>query len=144
MVEVTLSEFCDDDCISLVGRLCKRLKHLKIVIKPESFLEQQLTDDGFLDLIDSQEKCPSLTRLDLSDCHSSGVTAKTVMSLDKIPSLARVHLRSGHFSWLQLTVRLPRQVVNRNRHVRVLEVELSPYQEEVDTFLPRSTQYLLN
>ena len=54
LVSVTLHDFCDDDTLSLVGHHCHHLSHLHISLGPESYREQQLSDDGFSDLIDIQ------------------------------------------------------------------------------------------
>ena len=54
LVSVTLHDFCDDDTLALVGHHCQHLRHLHISLGPESFSEQQLSDEGFSDLIDIQ------------------------------------------------------------------------------------------
>jgi len=134
LVDLTLNEFCDDDTLSLVGKTCRRIKNLVIIIKPESFQEQQLTDDGFLDLIDSQEKCPSLVQIDISDCFTSAITAKAIINLEKITTLIRLHVRSSHLSWLHLYQKLMRQSLRPNFSVVVLSVYLGVHQEEVSAF----------
>jgi len=134
LVDLTLNEFCDDDTISLVGKHCKKMKNLVVIIKPESFQEQQLTDDGFLDLIDSQEKYPSLARIDLSSCYTSAVTAKAIINLEKIKTLVSLHVRSSHLHWLHLYHKLLRQTLRPNTSLTVLNVELSLYPEEIAAF----------
>lgn len=134
LVDLTLNEFCDDDTISLVGKNCKKLRNLVVVIKPESFQEQQLTDDGFLDLIDSQEKSPSLVRIDLSACYTSAVTAKAIINLEKIKTLVSLHVRSSHLNWLHLYHKMLRQSLQPNLSVSVLNVELGLYPEEIAAF----------
>ena len=57
-VSVTLHDFCDDDTLALVGHHCQHLRHLRISLSPESFSEQQLSDEGFSDLIDIRKYYP--------------------------------------------------------------------------------------
>lgn len=42
----------------------------------------------------------------LQDCFSESVTSKTLISLSGIKTLTSLHLRSSHFSWIKLTLRL--------------------------------------
>jgi hypothetical protein len=55
ITHLTLNDFCDDDTISLVGKVCTALQYLRISLGPESFSEQQLSDEGFSDLIEEQQ-----------------------------------------------------------------------------------------
>ena len=55
LVSVTLHDFCDDDTLSLVGHHCHHLSHLHISLMwPQSYGAQQITDEGFSDLVDIQ------------------------------------------------------------------------------------------
>ena len=58
LVSVTLHDFCDDDTLSLVGHHCHHLTHLHIsLLGPpglQSYRKQQITDEGFSDLVDIQ------------------------------------------------------------------------------------------
>ena len=89
-----LTDFCDDDTVSLVGRHCPKLAHLTIALAPESFSEQQLSDEGFADLVESQlEQGSRLQQVRLADCYSSTISAKTVLQLSRIPTLNSLSAR---------------------------------------------------
>ena len=77
-----------------MGRHCPRLAHLTISLAPESFSEQQLSDEGFADLVESQlDRGSSLQQVQLSDCYSSTISAKTVLQLSRLPTLTSLSAR---------------------------------------------------
>ena len=68
-----------------------QIKSLCLVNSP--FQDQQLTDDGFDELIAAQEKFLTLRELDIKDCFSHSLSARTVLSLHRVTSLTSLHLR---------------------------------------------------
>jgi len=123
LVSVTLHDFCDDDTLSLVGHHCHHLSHLHISLGPESYREQQLSDDGFSDLIDIQAERGTLRELNIAECHSASVTAKTVLNLAKIPSLAILHLMLDHFKWMEISMRFLGEKFSPSKSVRTLVIK---------------------
>jgi len=123
LTRLTLRDFCDDDTVSIVGRHCPLLTHLTISLGPESFSEQQLSDEGFADLIEAQLEAPSLREVDISDCFTSAVTAKTVLNFAKLASVTRLHVMWSHFIWLDLSIRFLGAEFEQNRFVKLLSIK---------------------
>ena len=77
--------------MSIIGKHCPSLAYLSISLGPESFSEQQLSDEGFADLIESQRvRSSSLREVDISNCFTSAVTAKTILNFSKLESVSRL------------------------------------------------------
>lgn len=126
LAQLTLTQFCDDDTLCLVGQCCPRLQLLRIKLSPESFNEQQLSDDGFEELAKYQEHWPSLRELDIQECFSSSITSRTILSLARIETLTSLHTRSFHFSWLDLTRKMNIDRVKPNRWLKFLSINFYP------------------
>eukprot|EP00088_Acartia_fossae_P047343 TRINITY_DN5131_c0_g1_i3.p1 TRINITY_DN5131_c0_g1~~TRINITY_DN5131_c0_g1_i3.p1 ORF type:complete len:584 (+),score=79.14 TRINITY_DN5131_c0_g1_i3:43-1794(+) len=101
---LVLKYFCDDDTLSIVGKFCKNLHYLEIHLLPETMKDQQLTDEGFEDLIQYQVRHPSIKEINLKECYSQSVTSRSTISLSEIPSLHTLHIRSFHLSWISLQI----------------------------------------
>ena len=65
----------------------------------------------------------SLRELNISDCHSASLTAKTVLNLAKVPSLATLHLRLDHFKWMELSLRFLGAEFLPSKSVRTLVIQ---------------------
>jgi len=96
---------------------------LKISLGPESFSEQQLSDEGFSDLIDSQLPRPTLTEVDISDCFTSAITAKTILNFVKLQTVVKLHVMWSHFIWMDLSIRFLSRDFVQNHAVKVLTVK---------------------
>jgi len=124
LTRLTLSDFCDDDTVAIVGKTCSCLAYLSISLGPESFSEQQLSDDGFADLIESQRlRSCSLREVDLSNCFTSAVTAKTILNFSKLESVTRLHVMWSHFLWIDLSIRFLGVDFEQNHFVKVLSIK---------------------
>lgn len=123
LTHLTLSDFCDDDTVSIVGQHCPVLQYLCISLGPESFSEQQLSDDGFSDLIENQLGRLSLREVDISDCYTSAVTAKTILNFSKLSSVSRLHVMWSHFIWIDLSIRFLGADFAQNRFVKLLSIK---------------------
>ena len=91
---------------------------------PESFSEQQLSDEGFADLIESQRlRSSSLREVDISNCFTSAVTAKTILNFSKLKSVNRLHVMWSHFLWIDLSIRFLGVDFEQNHFVKVLSIK---------------------
>ena len=138
---MTLNDFCDDDTVSLVGRHCQQLVYLCVTLGPESFSEQQLSDDGFADLIDSQaeRERPTLKEINIANCFTSTVTAKTIINLGKVKSLEKISLMWSHFIWMDLSMKFLGKDFTENLSVKVLTVKFGfDYYESSNNFISLS------
>ena len=141
LTHVTLNDFCDDDTVSLIGRHCHQLTYLCVTLGPESFSEQQLSDDGFADLIDSQaeRERPTLKEINIANCFTSTVTAKTIINLGKVKSLEKISLMWSHFIWMDLSMKFLGKAFTENRTVKVLAVKFGfDYYESSNNFISLS------
>jgi len=136
---VTVNDFCDDDTISLIGRHCRQLSYLCVTLGPESFSEQQLSDDGFADLIDSQVERRTLKEINIANCFTSTVTAKTIINLGKVESLEKISLMWSHLVWMDLSMKFLGKDFSENRSVKVLAVKFGfDYYESSNNFISLS------
>ena len=154
LTSLTLHDFCDDDTISLVGLHCPHLVHLHVTLGPESFSEQQLSDDGFSDLIDAQVTLimfninsskihlfqlhrPTLREVNISDCNSSTVTAKTILGFSKLKSLEYFHVMASHFIWLELSIKFLGKEFTSNSTMKTLAIKFGYDNYEHEKFIAR-------
>ena len=139
LTSLTLNDFCDDDTISLVGRHCHRLSYLSVGLGPESFSEQQLSDDGFADLIDSQAEKRTLREINIANCFTSTLTAKTIINLGKVESLQKISLMWSHLIWMDLSMKFLGKDFTENKSVKVLGVKFGfDYYESSNNFISLS------
>jgi len=124
LTHLTVNDFCDDDTVSMIGKYCNNLLYLRLSLGPESFSEQQLSDEGFSDLIEFQQGRPSLREVDISDCFTSAVTAKTILNFAKLPTVTKLHVMWSHFIWMDLSIRFLGKDFLQNFAVKVLSVKL--------------------
>jgi len=124
LTHVTVNDFCDDDTVSMIGKHCQHLCYLRVSLGPESFSEQQLSDDGFSDLIQAQlTRGPTLRELDIADCFTSAVTAKTILNFAKLQSVVKLHVMWSHFIWMDLSIRFLGSDFVQNQEVKLLTVK---------------------
>jgi len=124
LTHVTVNDFCDDDTVSMIGKHCDHLSYLRVSLGPESFSEQQLSDDGFSDLIQAQlARGPTLREVDIADCFTSAVTAKTILNFAKLQSVVKLHVMWSHFIWLDLSIRFLGKDFVQNHAVKLLTVK---------------------
>ena len=65
----------------------------------------------------------TLRELNIADCHSASVTAKTVLNLAKIPSLKILHLMLDHFKWIEISMRFLGATFSPSKSVRTLVIK---------------------
>ena len=123
LTHLTVNDFCDDDTVSMIGKHCHNLLYLRVSLGPESFSEQQLSDEGFSDLIESQLARPSLREVDIADCFTSAVTAKTILNFAKLHTVVKLHVMWSHFIWMDLSIRFLGRDFVHNHAVKVLSVK---------------------
>jgi len=123
LTHLTVNDFCDDDTVSMIGKYCHNLLYLKVSLGPESFSEQQLSDEGFSDLIEFQQSRPSLREVDIADCFTSAVTAKTILHFAKLHTVTKLHVMWSHFIWMDLSIRFLGKDFVHNHAVKVLSVK---------------------
>merc|ERR1719186_828866 len=123
LTHLTVSDFCDDDTVSMIGKYCHILCYLRVSLGPESFSEQQLSDAGFSDLIESQLARQTLREVDIADCFTSAVTAKTILNFAKLQSVVMLHVMWSHFIWMDLSIRFLGTDFVQNQAVNVLTVK---------------------
>lgn len=123
LTHLTVNDFCDDDTVSMIGKYCHNLLYLRLSLGPESFSEQQLSDEGFSDLIEFQQGRPSLREVDIADCFTSAVTAKTILHFAKLPTVTKLHVMWSHFIWMDLSIRFLGKEFIQNNAVKVLSVK---------------------
>jgi len=123
LTHLTVNDFCDDDTVSMIGKYCYNLLYLRVSLGPESFSEQQLSDEGFSDLIEFQLARPTLREVDIADCFTSAVTAKTILNFAKLQSVTKLHVMWSHFIWMDLSIRFLGKDFVHNYAVKVLTVK---------------------
>ena len=67
----------------------------------------------------------TLKELNIADCHSATLTAKTVLNLAKVPSLEILHLMLDHFKWIELSLRFLGVKFSPSKSVRTLAIKSS-------------------
>ena len=123
LTHLTVNDFCDDDTVSMIGKHCHNLLYLRVSLGPESFSEQQLSDEGFSDLIEYQLARPSLREVDIADCFTSAVTAKTILNFAKLQTVVKLHVMWSHFIWMDLSIRFLGRDFGHNHAIKVLSVK---------------------
>ena len=68
----------------------------------------------------------TLRELNIADCHSDTLTAKTVLNLAKIPNLEILHLMLDHFKYIELSLRFLGAKFTPSNSVRTLGIKLRP------------------
>ena len=134
LTHLTLKDFCDDDTLCNIAYQCPLLQYLCVVLGAESFSEQQLSDDGFSDLIEKQVEHQTLRELDLSQCHSSNITGKTILYLNQLQSLDTLHVRKSHFAWMELSVKFLGDDFRSSQSLRTLSLTFDENDNEVGSF----------
>ena len=68
----------------------------------------------------------TLRELNIADCHSATLTAKTVLNLAKVPSLEILHLMLDHFKYIELSLRFLGAKFTPSQSVRTLGIKSRP------------------
>ena len=134
LTSVSLHDFCDDDTLVILGQGCPHLASLAISLGPESFSEQQLSDEGFSELLELQLGRATLREVDLGSCYSSTLTAKTLLSLSRVPGLETLHVMWDHFKWMDLSLRFLGADFRPSQSIRTLSIKFGFDNYENSTF----------
>jgi len=74
-------------------------------------------------LIESQLTKQTLREVDISDCFTSAVTAKTILNFSRLKSVVKLHVMWSHFIWMDLSIRFLGKDFVQNTSVKILTVK---------------------
>ena len=85
----------------------------------------------------------TLRHVDLGSCHSSALTAKTLLSLSRVPGLETLHVMWEHFKWMDLSLRFLGADFRPRQSIRTLSIKFGFDNYKNSTFFDPNVHHQL-